>query len=152
MVPVLYLTSIPVWSKNQRLESYHICRFLTQIGKLSAGIYSYFYQVLVTSSYALPPFLMIGKNLPVRLSFYSERLDMVDTSWVNISYLSFIRVVVDLESNKIFSNLLDLTVPMISTTIMATGVKFLIEGVLEALFLPLFLMIDSDSGSKASAM
>ncbi len=55
----------------------------------------------------------------------------------------------DPESNKIFSNLLDLTVPMVSTTIMVTGVKFLIGEVLEALFISLFLLIDSDSGSKS---
>jgi hypothetical protein len=36
---------------------------------------------------------------------------------------------VDPESNKIFSNHLDLTVPMVSTTIMVTGVKFLVGGV-----------------------
>ncbi len=58
----------------------------------------------------------------------------------------------DPESNKIFSYLLDLTVSMVSTTNMVTGVKFLIGELLEALFISFFLLIDSDSGSKASAM
>ena len=58
----------------------------------------------------------------------------------------------DPESNKIFSNLLDLTVPMVSATIMVTGVKFLIGGVLESLFISFFLLMGSDSGSRASAM
>jgi len=59
---------------------------------------------------------------------------------------------VDPESNKTFSSLLDLTVPMVSTTIMVTGVKFLVREVLEALFVSFLLLIGSDSGSRASAM
>ncbi len=58
----------------------------------------------------------------------------------------------DSESNKIFSSLLDLTVPMVSTTIMVTVVKFLIGEMLEALFISFFLLMDTDSGSRASAM
>ncbi len=58
----------------------------------------------------------------------------------------------DPESDKTFSSLLDLTVPMVSATIMVTGVKFLVGEVLEALFISILLLIGSDSGSRASAM
>ena len=59
----------------------------------------------------------------------------------------------DPESNKIFSNLLNFTAPMVVSTIMlVTGVTFPVGGVTEALFLALFLLIDSDLGSKFSAM
>jgi len=59
---------------------------------------------------------------------------------------------VDPDSNKIFSNCLDFTAPMVSTTIMVTGVKFLFKRVLETLFSLLLLLLLLDLGSKVSAM
>jgi hypothetical protein len=49
---------------------------------------------------------------------------------------------VDPDSNKTFSNLLDLTAPMLSTTMMVTGVKFLFGGLSGILFLFLFSAIN----------
>jgi hypothetical protein len=59
---------------------------------------------------------------------------------------------VDPESNRIFNGLLDLTVPMVSATIMITGIKFLVGEMLEALFISFFLLMGSGLGSRASAM
>jgi hypothetical protein len=44
-------------------------------------------------------------------------------------HLLLIKVAVEPESNKTFNNLLDLIVPMVSTTMMVTGVKFLLCGI-----------------------
>ncbi len=78
----------------------------------------YFCQVQAIVNCALPPLLTIGKNLPMYLPFYSEIFGKVNTSFL------LTRVVVDPESNKTFSYLLDLTAPMLSATMMVTGVEF----------------------------
>ncbi len=79
MVPVLYLTSIPVLVKKPgpRITSYlqlsdtNMRAFVVQ--------HSYFCQVQAILNCTLPPLLTIGKNLPIYLPFYLEVFGMVYT-------------------------------------------------------------------------
>ena len=116
MARVLYLTSIPVFIRKSASKITSYLQVLDSIQVLFVDQHCDFYQALVILYYVLLPSLMC-------CMFIILMCDVLHVLQFLSKHFLLINVVVEPESNRTFSNLLDLIADIVSTTIIVIGAR-----------------------------